>query len=214
VRVVGATTVVSRTSLAPYLSAAAREWERPDTARTHADLLERVRHYRTRPRQFADAGTQRDDASTAHVDRAEALAALYRDLPVTRAGVLITSAVELMGRVVRDHALLAAVRDRSRPASSDGEARTQTDHPAVWRASMVALGLMGTPPTAADLDAAQVTHDGLSATAVVQAATLADPCHGARAAVAFAESRAAGVSAQAAMSTRRLALGRLITVVG
>lgn len=42
-------------------------------------------------------------------------AALYRALPVMRASVAITNAMELFGRVVREPALVADVRDASSP---------------------------------------------------------------------------------------------------
>jgi hypothetical protein len=66
-----------------------------------------------------------------------------------------------MGRLVRDRALLDPLRERSRPIT--GERVTYADHPAVWRAAIVALGLGGTLPPADDVEAGMVDTCSLAA---------------------------------------------------
>ena len=145
------------------------------------------------------------------VDRVDTLAGLYRTLPVVSASALIASATELMGRVVRDQDLVAAVRDASRPTASDsgGRARIVNDHPAVWGASVVALGLLGVTPTADDWAVAKTASE-YDCVAVLLAATLASPGD----ALACVTRLGAGLGRTASVAARRLEIGRLMTVVG
>lgn len=208
--VVGSASMVPVPALAPFLTAAAREWERPDTPRTHTQLLRWVRRFGVGSYQFPRAG-ESAEAPRVQVDRAEALATLYRDLPVARAGALIASAQDLIGRVVRDRELLEAVRDRSRPVV--GERVAHPEHPAVWRAAVVALGLIGAAPTIADTEAATATGETLSVCAVLLAGTLASPEQG----MAIAQSMSRSWSLWHGLITtamRRLERGRLMTAVG
>ena len=85
------------------------------------------------------------------VDRVDALATLHRAVPVVRPGTLIASATECLGRVVRDPALITAIRNASRPGSASPLIQERgADHPSVWRAAVVALGLLGAPPDVLD----------------------------------------------------------------
>lgn len=207
ITVVGPASTVPIPALAPYLTSAAREWDRPDTAKTHAQLLRRVRRFGLGTYAFLKAG-ETVEVPRVQLDRAEAMATLYRDLPVARAGALITSGMELMGRVVRDARLLEGVRDRSRPVI--GHRVTHPERPAVWRAAVVALGLMGHPPVERDMDAARATGDALSRAAVMLAATLA----GGDALAVVAQLRDGQADAFLTTCRVRLERGRLMTVVG
>lgn len=149
---------------------------------------------------------------TPHIrsDRVDALAALFHGLPVARGSALIASATELLGGVVRDAAVLAAVRDGSRPAGGALTTVTgKSDHPAVWRAAVVALGLLGVGPNDADWQVATAAME-YDRAAVILAAMLALP---GEADVVPMESWVAQ-SPVGAPAGRRLPLGRLMTVVG
>ncbi len=206
---VAASHAVALPALAPFLSAAAHEWQRDDNLWTHRALTSAARVFVTDGPVRITAPRQGVFVPRIRLDRVDALAQLYRDLPVARAATLITSATELLGRVVRDIDLVAGVRDASRPAAGVRSDRRVDDHPAVWRAAVVALGLLGVAPAVADWDVARGagTYDHA---AVCLAAVLADPTT----AVAPITILAAAGSRVAAVAARRLALRRLMTVVG
>src|SRR5690606_28926082 len=102
---VGDAPVVARVALGPYLDAAAREWGKTPGSRADDDLLRRVRRFGEAPGRIT-GGVQNKRGPRVRVDRAEALAALYLGAPVARAGALVSSAMELLGRVVRDPGLI------------------------------------------------------------------------------------------------------------
>jgi hypothetical protein len=96
-------------TLAPFLTSPTEEWERPDSAATHRALFAECRVFSgaapvriTGPRHGAFIARIR-------VDQVDALAQLYRDLPVVRTASLVTSASELLGRVARDQGLVEAI---------------------------------------------------------------------------------------------------------
>ena len=208
---VSAKTAVPLEALQPYLAAAADEWQRERTTKTYHALLTTVRHGADDARALHRAPRGTRTGARLLVDRAEALATLYRALPVARAGVLITGAMELLGRVVRDVPLLTAIRDASRPVTATAARPSPDDHPSTWRSAVVALGLLGVVPTAADVAAAGALL-GHDRTAVLLGAVLAD-VQAATGLLDALERHAGGASAGLAVAKRRLALGRLMTVV-
>ena len=182
-----------------------------------AALLESTRHFPDDSRALHRQRRGGDPGARVRVDRAEALAALYRGLPPVRAGVLITGAMELLGRVVRDIPLIVAAREASRPTQRSSQRSSirmgNDEHQSVWRSAIVALGLMGVAPIDADVRAAagSESHDQA---AVALGAALADP-EGAGSILEALERNAVGGAVGAtALARRRLALGRLMTVVG
>lgn len=215
---VGDAPVPARPALAPYLDAAGREWDKRPGARADDDLLAGVRRFGEAPGRAA--GLQNAPGARLRVDRAEALARLFVGAPVARAGVLVTSAMELLGRIVRDPHALRAVVDQCRPADvPDATAVLHAvvvpqhgTHPSVWRAGVVALGLLGTAPTEADVRAGGGSVR--EATAVLLAALLASPQAAHAVADRLTEAAAPGVATLALTAMRRLQLGRLLTVVG
>jgi hypothetical protein len=213
-RCVGADTIVELEQLQPFLTSAAQEWGKPATDHAHAELVECCRHFSAAPeararRLHGEAGPR------VRVDRVEALALLYRTLPVVRASVAVTSAVELLGRVVRDIPLLTAVRDASRPQVVAGRTDTAraSDHPVVWRAAVVALGLLGQAPSPEDV-AISLRMDGTDRLAVVLAAVLTNPDTATETVNAMLKAMAPAADAALPIARRRIALGRLMTVVG
>lgn len=214
VQCVSADTAVELRDLAPLLTAAAREWERPDTAATHRALTADARVFAANAPVRITGPRHGEFIARIRIDRVDALAGLYRALPVARAATLIASAQELLGRVVRDADVVGAVREASRPAMvhDADRAHVMEDHPAVWRAAVVALGLLGIAPSEQDWGIARLSAE-YDRAAVILAATLASPSG---AADALTRSLATGGSAgqTVAKAGRRLALGRLMTVVG
>ena len=145
------------------------------------------------------------------IDRVDALSGPYRALPIERASALIVSATELLGRVVRDRDLVAAARDASRPAACGVAiaAQAMDDHPAVWRAAVVALGLVGVTPVVEDWAVARAQGE-YDRAAVILRATLSSPRVAAETLAAFGPDE----GRTSAVVLRRLTLGRLMTVVG
>jgi len=135
------------------------------------------------------------------VDRAEVLATLCRHPPIARAGVLITGAMELLGR---DVPMLTAIRDASRPVTATTARPTADDHPSTLRSAAMAHGLLGVLPNAATAAAAgaRLGHDGA---AVLLQAVKAD-VEAATWLVAALEGHPGGASTG-------LAVARLMTVV-
>lgn len=86
----------------------------------------------------------------------------------------------------------------------------QSDHPAVWRAAVVSLGLMGHPPVERGMEAARSTGDALSRAAVMLAATLA----GGDALAVAAQLRDGQADPFLTTCRVRLERGRLMTIVG
>lgn len=122
----------------------------------------------------------------------------------------LESAVELLGRVLRDVEALVAVREASRPTSHHARAGARPDEPpAVLRAAIVALGLLGVPCTHADWQVAVAAMRHHQAAAIL-ATTLASPLDAEAALAADVVVQSPG----GALARRRVALGRLVTVVG
>ena len=114
--------------------------------------------------------------------------------------------------MVRDPSLVAAVRDASRPVTASGSGialRAVDDHPAVWRASVVALGLLGITPVVEDWGVAKTAGE-YDRAAVILAATLASPSG----VVHALPSMGSDGGRTASVAIRRLGLGRLMTVIG
>lgn len=111
-----------------------------------------------------------------------------------------------------DH-MAIVFNEASRPIQHVGMRVGSDEHPSVWRSAIVALGLMGVAPNGTDVQAAAAaeSHDQ---SAVALGAILAD-ADGAGAILAALERNAVGSGPSAmALARRRLALGRLIAVVG
>lgn len=213
-RCVSHETAVELTQIADHLTAAAREWSKPNTERVHAQLVESCRHFGASPSSRA-LRLQGETGPRVRVDRMEALAAIYRALPAARARAAITNAVELVGRVFRDVALLVEVRDAGRPRIAEGgqDAEIASDHPLVWRSAIVALGLMGHVPTDDDIVISlRMKHTDL--VAVVLAAVLADPAIAGATVDRTLQEGGTAVAPALVLARRRIALGRLVTVVG
>ncbi len=210
---VGAETAVALADIQPFVQSAVREWDVADTPQTRAALVERCRHFGDAPSARARR-LQGEEGPRVRVDRFEALAALYRVLPVVHATIAITNAVELVGRIVRDIPRIIAIRDASRPcALPDGSTVRAHDHDVVWRATVVALGMLGVAPHPEDV-ALSVRRDAQDRQAVVLAFVLASP-ETARASIdamiAAVPIRERGALA---LAQRRIELGRLMTVIG
>jgi len=208
---VSADSAVELREIAPFLTAAALEWERPDTLATHRALTTEAGVFAAAAPVRITAPRQGAFVPRIRVDRVDALAGLYRALPVVRAPALLASATELLGRVVRDQNLVAAVRDASRPVGigSVVQSRVADDHPAVWRAAVVALGLLCVTPVTEDWAVARTAGE-YDRCAVTLAASLAS-LSGAVKALAVLCSDGGRTELVAA---RRLGLGRLMTVIG
>ena len=205
VAVVGAGSAAGLEELAPFIASAARDlgW-RVNVAATYR-VLNGCRRFDGAAPQARYARTRTNGPRLA-VDRADAMLALFTKNASPRVTVLLTSARELLGRVVRDSPLLAHIAEQCRPVEG-----VLAGDPGTWRGAVVALGLLGITPTADDI-AVTVAGDRLTGAAVGLAAVLA---LGEGSDAVFRAQMAAGgaVATSAATAARRVRDGRLTAAV-
>lgn len=197
--VVGLSATVSLTELEPFTVAAAGE----------LGLAARGRHALLRAaRRFPnpDANPQdrwQADTPFTHlnvVDRVDALASLCGAVQVPRMNALVRSAHELLGNIVRDPVPLLRIAER---ASGTDEV--------IWRAAVVALGLVGTRPRG---DGLRVSDDPRNVRAWLLSAVLAKP-HGLEETFwSEAAARWPGAQDLIDLAARRYMNGRLMTIIG
>lgn len=184
--------------LDPFINAAASELG--IIARKRITLLRRARRFPnpalTTGRRWA-TGRRPEDLNL--IDRVDALTAIYGAVYVPRPNALLQSAHALLGAVLRDATEVRAVAEH-----------VCTKDEALWRAAVVALGLLGTSPAAL---ARPASDDPWNTRAVILGTVLSDP--GTAADVLSQQSPAwAGAEDIMDIAVMRLARGRLMTVVG
>lgn len=166
VTVVGPTSAAGLDELAPFVTSAARDLGWRVTVTATYRLLDGCR-------RFDGAGPEARYARTRTtgprlvVDRADAMLALFTKNASPRVTVLLTSARELLGRVVRDTGLLSTIMAETRTIPG-----VRAGDPGTWRGALVARALLAVAPEPSDVEVA-VTGDRLTGVAVALAAIVA-----------------------------------------
>ncbi len=206
VTVAGPASAAGLEELAPFIASSARDlgWRVNETATYR--LLDGCR-------RFDDAGPQvryartRTTGPRLQVDRADALLALFAKSASPRVTVLLTSARELLGRVVRDSVMLAQIAEPCRPIEG-----VLAGDPGTWRGALIARALLGDGPTTEDVDVALRGCDRLTGTALALAAVIAGGADSGRTLRALMAAGPA-VAPAAATVLQRVRAGRLTTAV-
>lgn len=183
----------------PFIEAAAGELG--IAVRKRATLLRRARRFpnaTAEPRTRWAAGERPVDLNV--LDRVDALMAVYGAVHVPRPNALLQSAHALLGSVVRDVAEVRAVAEQAR-----------TTDEALWRAAVVALGLLGVSPTGL---ARPASGDSWNARAVILGTVLSDPKTAGEALMQQDPTTWFGAEDILDIAMMRLERGRLMTVVG
>lgn len=188
-RCVRTASVVTLDQLEPFLAAAAKELEIEPRGARRVSLVG-VRRIPLIPAGASGFGAHPDRADVGY-DRVDALLAIYRLAPAARTRALVDPAAELLGPVLRDSALLAAI------------AAAPSATPDLRRAAVVGLAVLGVAPGPAEVAMLQ-TGDVQDGRAVLLARTLAGESLG------DLHPRNATLN----VGARRIANGRLLTALG
>ncbi len=140
------------------------------------------------------------------VDRADAMLSLFGRAASPRVTVLLTSAQEMLGRVVRDPTLITAVIADTQPVPG-----LRAGDPWTWRGAIVARALLGVGPTGDELDSV-LLGDRLKGAAVSVAAVIAEG-EGAATVLRSMMKGGADVALAAAAALHRVRLGRLTRAI-